>query len=86
MGQKQNEEWLIEWLMMVSVWFQKGFQEVKNLLNMTGDTTSPEDRQGGREKPRRPAFEESKNASIPLWKWDRTAPSEPPGFSAFHEV
>ena len=82
---KPNEEWLIEWLMMVSVWFQKGFQEVKNLLNMTGDTTTPEDRQGGREKPRRQAFEESKTASIPLWKRKRTALSEQSAFSAFYD-
>ena len=43
----------------------KAFQEVKELLNMAGDTTTPEDRQGGREKPRRQAFAESKTASIP---------------------
>ena len=51
-NRQTKQEWLIEWFMMVSVWFRKGLQKVKKLDNMTGDTTTPEDRQGGREKPR----------------------------------
>ena len=54
--------------------------------NMTGDTTTPEGRQGGSERPRRHHFGASKNQSIPLWKWGRTALSEALTFSVFYDV
>ena len=57
-----------------------------NFHNMTGDSTTPEARRGGSEKPRRHAFGGSKTASIWLWKWKRRAELEPPAFSVFYDV
>ena len=58
----------------------------ENLHDMTGDTTTPEGRQCGSERPRRHHFGASKNASTPLWKWGRTALSEALTFSDFYDV
>ena len=60
--------------------------DYENLRNMTGDTTTPEARRGGSEKPRRHHFGASKNTSIPLSKWERTALSEALAFSGFYDV
>ena len=64
----------------------KSLSDDEKLHNMTGDTTTPEDRQGGREKQRRQAFEESKTTSTQLWKWKQTTLSDPASFSDFHVV
>ena len=64
----------------------KNVWDDENPHNMTGDITTPEARRGGSEKPRRHHFGASKNTSIPLLKWGRTALSEPLAFSDFYDV
>ena len=63
----------------------KNVWDDENLRNMAGDITTPEARRGGSEKPRRHHFGASKNTSIPLLKWGRTALSEQPIFGDFYD-
>ena len=63
----------------------KNVWDDENPHNMTGDITTPEARRGGSEKPRRHHFGASKNTSIPLVRWRRTALSEALAFSDFYD-
>ena len=58
----------------------------ENLRNMAGDITTSEGLRGGSEELRRQHFVASKNTSILLLKWKRTALSEHPTFSDFYVV
>ena len=67
---KHVTQWIIERLKMVSVWFQKTVRKVKTGHDMAGETTTPEGRQGGPERPRRRCFRGSRITSIALLNRD----------------
>ena len=82
---KPNQEWLIEWLMMVCVWFQK--------VGKSWKTPQHGWRHNHPRGPSRRVWEATttplrdvKNASTPLWKWGGMVLSEPLAFSDSYDV